>query len=296
MERHTVDLHGHELSYTFEGQGPAILLVHGMAGSAETWSPIVPALASRFTVIAPDLPGHGRSAKTHSDYSLGAFANTLRDLLLVLEADHVTVVGQSLGGGIAMQFGYQFPEMADRVAVVGGGGLGRELSPLLRLLTVPGAEIAFPVLFPGFARSAGDRLWGTLHGFGVQAPFVEEVWRAYASLTDADNRRAFVRTLRAVVDPGGQSVTALDKLHIAEGVPALIVWGSKDSIIPVDHAYRAHETLPASRLEIFEGCNHFPHAEQPERFVEVLTSFIDETDPADHAPQRRRRQLAAAEA
>lgn len=293
MERRTVDLHGHELSYQLEGQGPAILLVHGMAGSVETWAPIIPALAKRFTVLAPDLPGHGLSATTHDDYSLGAFANTLRDLLTELDIDRVTVVGQSLGGGIAMQFSYQFPERTERVAVVGGGGLGRELSPLLRLLTLPGVEYAFPVMFPDVARAVGEQAWGLLHGFGVQAPFVEEIWRSYASLTDRDNRRAFMRTLRAVVDPGGQSVSALDKLHLAEGVPALIVWGSKDSIIPVDHAYRAHEALPDSRLEIFEGCNHFPHAEEPERFVEVLTSFIDETAPADGDPHRRR-PLAAA--
>ncbi|MCZ7529288.1 MAG: alpha/beta fold hydrolase [Acidimicrobiia bacterium] len=293
MQHRTVDLHGHTLSYRMAGKGPSILLIHGMAGSEATWEPIIPALAENFTVLAPDLPGHGASDKPEGDYSLGAFASILRDLLDALNLRSATLVGQSLGGGIAMQFSYQYPERTDRLVLVGSGGLGGEVSPLLRLLALPGSEYVLPLIFPSFVRTAGDHVTELLHGLGMRAPFAEEVWRSYAGLTDAQTRRAFIRTLRAVIDLHGQSVSALDKLHLAYGMPALIVWGENDTIIPVAHAHVAHDALPGSRLEIFEGCNHFPHTEEPEHFVEVLTSFMNETVPTTRELRARARLRAA---
>ena len=272
---------------------PVLLLVHGMAGSSATWRRVIPGLAERYTIIAPDLPGHGRSDKPRQDYSLGAQANALRDLLVALRIDHVTVVGQSLGGGIAMQFAYQHPSYCERLVLVSSGGLGQEVSWILRALTFPGAEYLAPVLFPGFARHAGDAVGRWLRGLGLRAPAIEEQWTAYASLTDGETRTAFLRTLRSVVDLGGQTVSARDRLYLASTLPTLIMWGEKDRIIPVAHAHAAHEAMPGSRLVLFEESGHFLHAEEPHRFVASLTEFVDTTDAVHLAETEWKERLTA---
>jgi len=275
-----VELHGHSVGYRMAGEGPAVLLLHGMAGSSGTWVPVMRHLADRYTVIAPDLLGHGASAKPRGDYSLGAHASGARDLLGVLGIESATLVGQSLGGGIAMQLAYQHPELCERLVLAGSGGLGREVAGVLRLLTLPGAEYVMPAIFPRFVRRRGDALSMFLRDLGIRAPHLAETWRAYASLTEAETRHAFVRTLRSVIDPGGQSVSATSRLYLAAAVPSLILWGARDRIIPIEHGRRAHELMPGSRLEIFENAGHFLHAEEPERFAEVLGDFIAETEPA----------------
>lgn len=286
-----VRLHGHEVGYRRAGQGPAVLLIHGIAGSSLAWRAVMPRLADRYTVVAPDLLGHGESAKPMGDYSLGAHASGLRDLLAALGIDRVTVVGQSLGGGVAMQLAYQHPELIERLVLVSSGGLGRDVSWLLRALTLPGAELVMPLIFPGFVRAGGEATERFLTRVGVRLPHVAELWSAYSSLTEVGNRQAFVRTLRAVIDPGGQSVSAADRLYLADAVPTLIVWGSHDPIIPVSHAHAAHAAIASSRLEVFEGVGHFPHVEAPERFVSVVQEFLDATEPADLDPSRLRRLL-----
>jgi pimeloyl-ACP methyl ester carboxylesterase len=250
-----------------------------MAGSSGTWRDVIPALAERYTVLAPDLPGHGESDKPRQDYSLGAQANTLRDLLVALGLERATMVGQSLGGGVAMQVAYQHPEMCERLILVSSGGLGQEVSWILRALTVPGVEFILPVLFPSFVRDAGNSISRGLHRLGLRAPRLEQEWRSYTSLTDSDTRHAFLRTLRAVVDIGGQAVSAHDRLYLSSLLPTLIVWGERDGIIPVAHAERAHQAMPASQLVIFEESGHFPHVEEPARFVEAVTSFMETTQP-----------------
>ena len=281
FSRRFVDIHGHEIAYRSAGVGPAVLLIHGMAGSSNSWKDVLPLLARDHLVIAPDLLGHGESAKPIGDYSLGAHASGLRDLLTVLRVGRVTVVGQSLGGGVAMQLAYQHPEIAERLAIVSSGGLGREVGMILRLLSLPGSELVLPVAVPRFVRDCGNWMSGKLSKQGVRAPHVAEMWRAYASLAEPENRFAFIRTLRSVVDVGGQTVSANDRLYLAAAMSTLIVWGSDDPIIPVEHGIAAHEAMPGSRLEIFEGCGHFPQAQEPTRFVEVLRDFIATTEPAD---------------
>jgi pimeloyl-ACP methyl ester carboxylesterase len=179
-----------------------------------------------------------------------------------------------------MQLAYQYPERCERLALVSSGGLGREVSFLLRALSVPAAELVLSVACAPKLRDAGDKLASWLGSFGLRAaPAVEECWRSYASLADADARRAFFRTLRAVIDAGGQSVSATDRLYLASRVPTLLVWGDADTLIPVAHAHAAHAAIPGSRLAIFEGAGHFPHCDAPERFAEALVDFCDTTDP-----------------
>ncbi len=288
-----VRIHGEDVAYRRGGRGPVLLLLHGMAGSSSTWIAAMRLLQQDYTVLAPDFLGHGKSAKPLTDYSLGNHASGIRDFLHVLDIERATVVGQSFGGGVALQFAYQFPEHCERLGLVDAGGLGREVSVLLRLLTLPGIEYAMPVLFPSFARGWGDSVVKFLGDRGVRHARATEMWRAYRSLTEHENRQAFVRTMRAVIDPGGQSVSATSRLYLAAHMPTLIVWGDQDKIIPVAHAYQAHEAIPNSRLEIMPGVGHFPHVEEPVRFVEILRDFIRTTRAASFTPAERRELLRA---
>jgi pimeloyl-ACP methyl ester carboxylesterase len=290
----TVSLHGREVGYLGAGEGPVLLLVHGMAGTCENWREVIEPLAQHHTVIAPDLPGHGLSAGGPGDYSLGNLASGLRDLLLVLGHERATLVGHSLGGGIAMQFAYQFPEMVERLALVSSGGLGLEVSPVLRAAALPGAE-----LFIAATAGAGQKIGGVI-GRGLAkagmrpAADLAEVARGYGSLAEPRRRKAFLATLRSVVGTGGQSVSASDRFYLADEVPMLIVWGERDPIIPVHHGEDAHRALPGSRLEIFEQAGHMPQLEQPVRFISVLERFLEETEPAHFDREQWRARFKAA--
>ena len=276
----TTDLHGRSVSYLGGGEGPVLLLIHGMAGTCDNWRGVLEPLAHSHTVIAPDLPGHGLSAGGRGDYSLGSLATGLRDLLLTLGHERATLVGHSLGGGIAMQFAYQFPEMVERLVLVSSGGLGPEVSPVLRAAALPGAEI-FISATARAGQAAGGVIGRGLSALGLRpGPDVAEVARGYASLAEPRRRKAFLATLRSVVGTEGQRVSAADRLYLAEAVPVLIVWGARDPIIPARHGEDAHRALPGSRLEIFEGAGHMPQLEQPGHFIAVLERFLTENEPA----------------
>lgn len=292
-ERKTTTIHGHEVTYRMGGSGPVVLLIHGMAGSSSTWVPALEHLAPHVTYIAPDLPGHGRSAKPRSDYSPGAHASFLRDLLVTLGYERATIVGQSLGGGIAMQFAYQFPQRVERLALVGAGGLGEEVNPVLRLLALPGVDLLLPFVFQPWIREL-TKLFGDWTKYIGMEPSTSttEMWRAYASLVDPESRAAFVHTLRAVIDHRGQRVSAHDKLYLAQDLPTLIVWGTDDPVIPVSHAQAALESLPGSRVEIMPGVGHFPHSEDPYKFSKILVDFVNTTEPANLDAADLARRLA----
>jgi pimeloyl-ACP methyl ester carboxylesterase len=277
----TISVHGRTVSYLEAGEGPLLLLVHGMAGTARNWDSVIEPLALHNTVVAPDFPGHGESAPGGGDYSLGSLASGLRDLMIALGHDRATLVGHSLGGGVALQFTYQFPEMVERLVLVSSGGLGPEVGAILRAAALPGADLFIrSTAAPGSA--VFGRLSGALGKIGLRPNAdLAEVGRAYSSLADADRRKAFLSTLHAVVDTDGQRVAALDRLYLAENLPVLIVWGERDPIIPVGHGRAAHAQLPGSRLEVFPDAGHIPMLESPGRFAAVLQRFLDDTEPAD---------------
>jgi pimeloyl-ACP methyl ester carboxylesterase len=288
-------IHGHQIGYRSAGSGPVVMLVHGMAGSSDMWLPVMPKLAQHFTVIAPDLLGHGASAKPRGDYSLGAFASTLRDLLVALGHERATLVGQSLGGGVVMQFAYQFPERCERLVLVSSGGLGDEVTVLLRLLTLPGAEYVLPIACNDWVHDAGITVASWLRHLGLHVgPNVTQMWQSYGSLADGPTRTAFLHTLRSVVDHAGQRVSASDRLYLASETPLMIVWGDHDRIIPVDQGYATHAAMPGSRLEIFEGSGHFPHCEDPDRFAALLIDFVHSTRPATISADLWRDRIVAA--
>jgi pimeloyl-ACP methyl ester carboxylesterase len=279
-----IALHGHRVRFHRAGEGPLLVLLHGIASTADTWSPVAEALAARHTVIAPDLLGHGDSAKPRGDYSLGAYASGVRDLIAALGYDRATVVGHSLGGGIAMQFAYQFPERIERLVLISSGGLGREVHFILRAATFPGSELVLALLGGGWLRATGGALGGALARLGLKTgEDLAGVTGGIGSLADAGARGAFVQTARAAIDARGQRVSATDRLYLAAELPTLIVWGGRDPIIPVAHGRAAHAAMPGSRLEVFADAGHFPHREQPARFVSVLEDFVRTTEPAAFA-------------
>jgi pimeloyl-ACP methyl ester carboxylesterase len=288
-------VHGHRISFVRAGSGPALVLLHGIGNNCQTWAPVIDRLAETHTVIAPDLLGHGNSDKPRGDYSVAAFANGVRDLMSVLDIERATVVGHSLGGGIALQFAYQFPERCERLALVSSGGLGPELSVGLRAATLPGAELVLTALtgLSGPLRSG----FQTLDRLGQAAGLrrvrdLAEVGETIFALKDVEARRAFLRTLRGVVDARGQAVSALDRLYLAHAVPMLVVWGSRDPIVPALHAETVRELVPGARVEVFEGAGHWAHLDDPDRFCDVLLDFLDTTEAAAHDRESWRSLLA----
>ncbi|MBV9664377.1 MAG: alpha/beta fold hydrolase [Actinobacteria bacterium] len=288
-----VRIHGHDVAYKAAGSGPALVLVHGIAGSSATWARVLPELAETHTVIAPDLLGHGESAKPRGDYSLGAYASGIRDLLVLLGIERATFVGHSLGGGIAMQLAYQFPDMCERLVLVASGGLGKEVSPLLRVISAPGSEYVLPVVLTPRLHGLFERIGAVLSKTGMRGdPLLQELWASYTRLTDARAQRAFVHTIRSVIDVAGQRVSARDRLYLAQEVPTLIIWGNRDRVIPLAHASIAHELMPGSRLEIVPGAGHFLPLERPDAFMSVLQDFLATTEPAQVSNERWQAVLA----
>jgi pimeloyl-ACP methyl ester carboxylesterase len=281
LQPHELTLHGHRVTYRTAGHGPVLLLLHGITDSSQTWERVAPLLSERFALVAPDLLGHGDSATPRGDYSLGAHATGVRDVLTALGHERATVIGHSLGGGIAMQFAYQFPERCERLVLVSSGGLGREVHLLLRAAALPGADYVLPFLTSSRVLRVGRGLGGLLRRARL-APGGDLAMLAngFASLDNTGSRQAFVHTVRAVIEPSGQRVSAHDRLALAGLLPSLIVWGERDSIIPVAHGAAAHSAMPGSRLEVFPGAGHMPHDDDPDRFAAVLADFCEATEPA----------------
>jgi pimeloyl-ACP methyl ester carboxylesterase len=303
FEAYEVDLHGHRAVYRAAGSGPTVVLIHGMINSSRHWERVALKLAETHHVVAPDLIGHGDAATPRGDYSLGAHAASIRDLLAAIGIDRATIVGHSLGGGVAMQFFYQFPQRTERLVLISSGGLGQEVSPLLRGAALPGASGLLrlatrrPVV-TGIA-AAGSRLSaaGQANGAALQA-----VARALRPLESEGSRRAFMQTLRAVIDVRGQHVSASDRLYLLGDMQTLIVWGERDRTIPIDHGRQAAAAIPNCRFETLPKAAHFPNIEDPDGLSAILADFLATTAPVQiHDPdwgsvlaQRARRRLRVA--
>jgi pimeloyl-ACP methyl ester carboxylesterase len=289
-----VTIHGHRRAFVKIGSGPALLLLHGLGCDHTTWQPVIGALARRYTVIAPDLLGHGQSAKPRADYSVGGYANAMRDLLTVLGIDKVTVVGHSFGGGVAMQFAYQFPERTERMVLVAPGGLGREVSAAIRAITLPGFHQAMGlVTLPGVRQLTRGGL-RALAGTGLpRTRDLGEVAEIVDSLRDPAARRAIRHVVCAVVDWRGQVVTMVDRAYLTQAMPMCVVWGTEDGVIPVRHAGIAAELAPGARVEVIANAGHFPHKDHPQRFVKIVSDFVRSTEPATYHRGRWRALLKA---
>ncbi|GAA3697250.1 alpha/beta hydrolase [Gordonia hankookensis] len=296
-------IHGYRRAYRIAGSGPALLLIHGIGDNSSTWDDVIPTLAQHYTVIAPDLLGHGKSEKPRADYSVPAFANGMRDLLVVLGHTKVTVVGHSLGGGVAMQFCYQFPRFVERLVLVAAGGVTRDVNPALRLVSMPVAhEILTMLRVPGVLptlRTAARSLAAAPAVPGAPSMSLrrllndhEDLVRVLGDLADPTASAAFLRTLRAVVDWRGQVVTMMDRSYLTERLPVLLIWGDEDPVIPYHHAQLAHSAIPHSELETFSGCGHFPFHTDPERFTKVIIDFIEQNEAVVFDPANWRQLLS----
>ncbi|MGE5290681.1 MAG: alpha/beta fold hydrolase [Micromonosporaceae bacterium] len=286
-------MHGYRRAFRMAGHGTPVLLLHGLGDGSATWSDVLPLLSSRHLVIAPDLLGHGDSDMPRAEYSIAAYARGMRDLLSVVGIERVTVVGHSLGGGVAMQFAYQFPEHCERLVLVSSGGIGREVHPLLRMAAGPGAEAFLPLVTTAPVRRAVRLAAPLLRRAGRLGlgPDFGYILGRYQSLTTTTARQAFLRALRAGVDLGGQVITMLDRCHLAAELPTLIIWGGRDHVIPVEHAAIAHAAMPGSALKIFSPAGHFPHHDDPAGFARAVDSFITGTKPSKYDPARWRALL-----
>jgi pimeloyl-ACP methyl ester carboxylesterase len=298
-----VDLHGHRMVYRAAGSGPTVVLIHGMINSSRHWERVALKLAETHHVVAPDLIGHGDAATPRGDDSLGAHAASIRDLLAAIGIDRATIVGHSLGGGVAMQFFYQFPQRTERLVLISSGGLGQEVSPLLRAAALPGSSALLrlttrrPVV-TGIA-AAGNRL--SAAGMS-QGSALEAVARALRPLEARGSRRAFMQTLRSVIDVRGQHVSATDRLYLLGDMQTLIVWGERDRTISIEHGVRAHEAIPNCRFETLPKAAHFPNIEDPDGLSAILADFLATTAPVqihDHdwgsvLARRARRRLRVA--
>ena len=275
-----IELHGHRVIYRIAGDGPPVVLIHGMVNSSRHWEKVALRLADRYTVVAPDLLGHGDSAAVRGDYSLGAHACSIRDLLTTIGIDRATIVGHSLGGGIAMQFFYQFPQRVERLALVSSGGLGHQVSPLLRGAAVPGASAGIWLVANRRVREAIDRAGERMRARGSRKGiYLQAIARAMRPLQEAAARRAFLQTLRSVIDIRGQQVSAMDRLYLLGELPTLIVWGERDNTIPIEHGLAAHAQIPNSRFVSLPKAAHFPNLEDPSGLAAALLDWLDETQP-----------------
>jgi pimeloyl-ACP methyl ester carboxylesterase len=276
-----IDLHGHRVIYRIAGSGPPVVLIHGMVNSSRHWERVALRLADSYTVIAPDLIGHGESAAPRGDYSLGAHASGIRDLLTAIGIESATLVGHSLGGGVAMQFFYQFPQRTERLVLVSSGGLGHEVSLLLRGAALPGASGLLAVAANRRVVSALVGLSELLRRRGAsKSVYLRAIARALGPLEQPGAREAFLQTLRSVIDVRGQRVSALDRLYLLDAMPTMIVWGARDNTIPLSHGRAMHEAVPGSRFEVLRDAAHFPNLEDPEGLAAVLRDFLETTSPA----------------
>jgi len=290
LEARTLTLHGQEIRLreyhpsTKDTKGEPLVLLHGISGSGETWAPLLDHFERTGfgrRVLVPDLPGHGDSGAPRADYGLGAMASVVRDILALTGNRHATIAGHSLGGGIAMQFAYQFPEMCARLVLVGSAGLGPQVTPVLRATALPGSKVTLSIAVNPVTVAIARGLAAVGRSLGGKlSPETRELTRRLASLADPGRRRAFLFIARSLIDLRGQRASAIDKLYLAREVPTLVVWGARDPLIPVAHGRKTAELLPDSRLTVFENAKHFPHVADPARFGGELDRFLAETAPA----------------
>ena len=293
MRREYVEVGGHCLSYLTAGpdDGPVILLLHGLMSDATTWDRALTPLGERgFRVIALDLLGHGQSDKPASGYGLVDFAASISVLLDTLGIERAVIGGHSLGGAIAMQFAHHYPAQTAGLLLVCAGGLGRQVHPILRGATWPGARVV--------VRTALNHRTARLYSRPVvhralrlEPEAVANLGRMGRALLAPGGRHAFFETLHSVIEPSGQRGSMIKMGYLSPTLPTLIIWSEHDPILPVSHAHDTHDHLPGSRLELFPGVSHEPHRRHAVRFADTVAEFYrppsstrpdDAHDSTDH--------------
>lgn len=290
LERREVDLHGLRLAYAESpGSGIPVVLVHGVGSSIDSWGDVGDSLAAagRY-VIAVDLIGHGASNSGNGDFSLGANASAIRDLLDALEIDRVHLVGHSYGGGVSLQFTYQFPERVASLVLMSSGGLGSDVHFGLRAASLPGSEMVLRAAVSPRVVNTLHRTRSALSRIGLRHRGVSERTLAKLQrLQDESRLTGFVSTVRGVIGPEGQRVQAVDRLPGLSPEHVLIIWGDADAMLPVEHGRRAHDILSGSHLVEIADAGHHPQDDAPDRvFLEILGHLarVEVATTADDLP------------
>ena len=266
-----VSVGGLRLRCRDEGEGPAVVLIHGIAASLEYWRYTVAALAERHRVLAIDLPGCGFSERGPDIPTLEETADLIAGLLDHFGLARASVIGSSMGGLVALEFALRHPGRVDKLILSNSAGLGREISVFWRLA----ANRRLGSWLIRINQRAALRGWPNLFfdpkGEGSIVERCRE-WVARPDLVDT-----IVGAARLGLDFGGQraEIVRVDRLGEVQA-RTLIVWGKHDWVFPVAHARRAHQFIPNARLVILDGCGHCPQLEQPVAFNHLAREFLAE--------------------
>ncbi len=275
LERRYVSVCGFQMSYIFGGQGDSIVLLHGLGSDSSTWRKILPELATQYTVYALDMFGCGRSDKPNIAYTIEAMAHYVRFFMDAVGIPRAHLIGHSLGGGVAMQTLYFSAERVQRVVLVDSGGLGRDVHWLLRASTLPGAHQVIGLMSdPRSGIVTVARKLEQRQRRSENAEYESMIPLVLQRLREQDIRRSYLRMVRAVGSFAGQTVSALPFLSERSATPFLLIWGEKDEVIPVAHAYIAATRLPRSQVAVIPNSYHQPHVESPERFCQLTLDFL----------------------
>ena len=294
---------GHRIRYLTGGAGEPVLLLHGLADTADAWGRVLPTLATRCRVFAPDLLGCGDSDKPAVDYSLWAQATYLRHFMDNVGIERAIIVGHSLGGGLALHMYMQYPERVSRLALIASGGMGRDLPLSLRLCTLAGSSPVIGALLGSrhqrhpvarVGHTVLGRLWPATAAADRARHTAAAMLSADEALTNAEEagilerlrepaaRAAFLATLRSVGSLRGQRGSALHALSLID-TPVLLIHGERDATIPVSHGHTALTRLKRGRLSVIPSCGHCPQRETPEQVSSLLLDFF----AADEWPRPR---------
>ncbi|MDP9478570.1 MAG: alpha/beta fold hydrolase [Actinomycetota bacterium] len=276
IEERRVEVGGSSTRYLIAGEGPPLVLLHGIGTSALEWNRTMPALARRRSVYAPDLLQPERGSD-HAGYSPASLAGFVAEFMNALGIERASIVGNSLGGLVALRFALSHPSRMDALGLVDSAGLGQEINPVLSSATLPGlgeAAIYWAKTPIGAAQRALVRT-PLLLALPSSAPpeWLAEQYRLGLASGFMETTRV---ALRSHVSPIGQreSEILLEELFRLE-MPTLVVWGESDRVVPLHQAHDAVARLRNGSMEILPGCGHLPHIECPNRFAEVLSRFLD---------------------
>jgi pimeloyl-ACP methyl ester carboxylesterase len=277
LEKQDVEIDGMPIRYLAAGEGPPVVLLHGAGDNALDWQWVMPALAATYRVYAPDLPGSPDSARPAADYSPAFFERFVAAFVDALGIGRATLVGNSLGGLIALRLALSEPERAGALVLVDSAGLGRAVNPTFTSVNIPGlGEAALP--FWRTPVGAYQRAWGrTALLFAHPPRSVPREWLAEQCrlALSPGYLEAHLTVLRALVDPAGQREVLVDQLPLLK-IPTLVVWGARDRVFPQSQAKEAVAQLPEGSLSLVPECGHMPHVECPDHFLAALDDFLGE--------------------
>jgi pimeloyl-ACP methyl ester carboxylesterase len=284
VARHLARVEGIEVEYLVAGQGSDVVLLHGLGDSADDWRGLMARLATSYRVYAPTLPGFGGPSRGMGrgdavDPSVESYAGFCHAFITAKELERPVLGGASLGGLIALRAALDRPERPRALVLIAAAGLGWGITPALQAAALP----VFGDIAAGVARF---RLGALLRAMGKVPMVFGRPWRVpqawladqYHRAQDGRFMETNLRALRMQVGVFGQRRIVLDELP-ALSIPALVLWGTNDRVIPIGQAYAAVARMPAGRLRLLDGLGHVPHVEDPDRVAAEFRGFLATAAP-----------------